>query len=97
MIAFVRAVRWRSPGALWALARSAREGIAAARLAPDDAIPWDEPKARDGIEVVFIPRPRSITQWLRAILDFPVASIKMIRDYGKLWWQDLNATGRDRD
>jgi GT2 family glycosyltransferase len=39
MIAGSRALRWRSPGALLALARAAREGVRTARLGPDDAIP----------------------------------------------------------
>jgi GT2 family glycosyltransferase len=40
-IAASRAWRWRSPSALLTLARAAREGVAAAALGSDDAIPYE--------------------------------------------------------
>ncbi len=41
VIAASGAVRWRSAGAMPRLARAAREGIVAAALGPDDAVPYD--------------------------------------------------------
>jgi hypothetical protein len=49
-IAASRAVRWRFAAAMLRLARAAREGIAAAALGPDDAVPCDRTVGPSGAD-----------------------------------------------
>jgi GT2 family glycosyltransferase len=77
LIAVARAVRWRSPRALWKLARSAHEGIVTARLGPDDVIPW-----RDTMPIVVVRLPKQSR--MAMIAEFPVALSVMLSDFVKL-------------
>jgi GT2 family glycosyltransferase len=73
LIGLVRALRWRSPRALWKLARSAHEGIATARLGPDDVIPW-----RDTMPIVVVRLPKQSR--IQMIAQFPVALFVILSD-----------------
>jgi GT2 family glycosyltransferase len=76
LIAVVRALRWWSPSALGKLARAAHEGIATARLEPDDVIPW-----RDRLPIVVVRLPKQSR--IQMIAQFPLALFIMLSDFVK--------------